>query len=316
MRRGVGAQHLLDGGAEGRVVATGLFDDARALRRRTFQRGFEDGPRLREHLGPAASGDARSLMARLTPYSGGSGGQYHPVRPTCGTHSRGGGDYRLAHPVASGDDRPATGCSPWCSPQLQQLAARLLRRERPDHTLEPNAVVNELYLRLIGSQPVSYQDRAHFFAIAAQTMRRILIDHARARVADKRGGDQRRVPLSDVEGWGAATSGEALLDLDTQLSALAAADPRAARVVELRFFGGLREEDVAEVLQCPSSRSNATGRPPAPGWRRASQPPVILADRGCRYTEQCDATEESPRWRAFQPREGLVSKSIFALLMC
>ena len=134
-------------------------------------------------------------------------------------------------------------------PQLQQLAARLLRRERPDHTLEPNAVVNELYLRLIGTQPVSYQDRAHFFAIAAQTMRRILIDHARARVADKRGGDQRRVPLSAVEGWGAATSVDALLDLDTQLSALAAADPRAARVVELRFFGGLREEDVAEVLQ-------------------------------------------------------------------
>jgi RNA polymerase sigma-70 factor (ECF subfamily) len=134
-------------------------------------------------------------------------------------------------------------------PQLHQLAARLLRRERPNHTLEPNAVVNELYLRLIGNQPVSYQDRAHFFAIAAQTMRRILIDHARARVADKRGGDQRRVPLSAVEGWGLATSSEALLDLDTQLSALAAADPRAARVVELRFFGGLREEDVAEVLQ-------------------------------------------------------------------
>jgi RNA polymerase sigma factor (TIGR02999 family) len=134
-------------------------------------------------------------------------------------------------------------------PQLQQLAARLLRRERPDHTLEPNAVVNELYLRLIGTQPVSYQDRAHFFAIAAQTMRRILIDHARARVADKRGGDQRRMPLSAVDGWEAVTSVDALLDLDTQLSALAAADPRAARVVELRFFGGLREEDVAEVLQ-------------------------------------------------------------------
>jgi RNA polymerase sigma-70 factor (ECF subfamily) len=134
-------------------------------------------------------------------------------------------------------------------PQLQQIAARLLRRERPDHTLEPNAVVNELYLRLIGNQAVSYQDRAHFFAIAAQTMRRILIDHARARVADKRGGEQRRVPLSDVDGWSAATSSEQLLDLDTQLSALASADPRAARVVELRFFGGLREEDVAEVLQ-------------------------------------------------------------------
>jgi RNA polymerase sigma factor (TIGR02999 family) len=134
-------------------------------------------------------------------------------------------------------------------PHLQQLAARLLRRERPDHTLEPNAVVNELYLRLIGHQPESFQDRAHFFAIAAQTMRRILIDHARARVADKRGGDHRRVSLAAVDGWEGAVSSEQLLDLDTQLSALAAADPRAARVVELRFFGGLTEEDVAEVLQ-------------------------------------------------------------------
>ena len=134
-------------------------------------------------------------------------------------------------------------------PELRQMAARLLRRERPDHTLEPNAVVSELYLRLTGGQPVSYQDRAHFFAIAAQTMRRVLIDHARARVAEKRGGHQRRVPLSDVDGWNEMLSSEQLLDLDAQLSALATADPRAARVVELRFFGGLREEDVAEVLQ-------------------------------------------------------------------
>jgi RNA polymerase sigma-70 factor, ECF subfamily len=134
-------------------------------------------------------------------------------------------------------------------PELRQMAARLLRRERPDHTLEPNAVVSELYLRLTGGQSVSYQDRTHFFAIAAQTMRRVLIDHARARVANKRGGEQRRVPLSDVDGWQAVMSSEQLLDLDAQLSALATADARAARVVELRFFGGLREDDVAEVLQ-------------------------------------------------------------------
>ena len=134
-------------------------------------------------------------------------------------------------------------------PQLRLIAARLMQRERPDHTLEPNAVVNELYLRLLGSQPISYEDRAHFFAIAAQTMRRILIDHARARVAEKRGGERQRVPLTDVGGWSAAIPSEQLLDLDTLLSALEQADPRAARVVELRFFGGLREEDVAEVLK-------------------------------------------------------------------
>ena len=149
----------------------------------------------------------------------------------------------------SGDERARDQLFDVVQPQLRQVAARLLRRERPDHTLEPNAVVNELYLRLIGSQPVSYRDRAHFLAIAAQTMRRILIDHARARTADKRGGVQRPVPLSDVDGWTAVTSSEQLLDLDTQLSALATADPRAARVVEMRFFGGLREEDVAEVLE-------------------------------------------------------------------
>jgi RNA polymerase sigma-70 factor, ECF subfamily len=133
-------------------------------------------------------------------------------------------------------------------PQLRQLAARALRRERRDHTLEPNAVVNELYLRLIGGQPLSFQDRAHFLAVAAQTMRRILIDHARARTAGKRGGEQQRVPLSAIDAWDASTSSEELIDLDDQLSALAAADPRAAQVVELRFFGGLREEDVAAVL--------------------------------------------------------------------
>ena len=148
-----------------------------------------------------------------------------------------------------GDERARDLLFTVVHPHLEQIAARLLERERREHTLEPNAVVSELCLRLMGSEPISYQDRAHFFAIAAQAMRRILIDHARARVAGKRGGPQRRVPLSDVEGWHAVAPSEDLLDLDALLTALAAADPRAARVVELRFFGGLREEDVAEVLQ-------------------------------------------------------------------
>jgi RNA polymerase sigma factor (TIGR02999 family) len=134
-------------------------------------------------------------------------------------------------------------------PQLRAVATRLLQRERRDHTLEPNAVVSELYIRLTGGQSVSYQDRVHFFAIAAQTMRRILIDYARARVADKRGGQQQRVGLSAIDGVPSVASSERLLDLDFLLSALARTDPRAARVVELRFFGGLPEEDVAEVLQ-------------------------------------------------------------------
>jgi RNA polymerase sigma-70 factor (ECF subfamily) len=121
---------------------------------------------------------------------------------------------------------------------LRHIAARLLQTERRDHTLEPNAVVNELCVRLIGSQPISYRDRAHFFAIAAQMMRRILVDHARARVAGKRGGHQHRVPLSGVDVLHDAPSSEELLDLNTLLSSLEHVDPRAACVVELRFFGG------------------------------------------------------------------------------
>jgi RNA polymerase sigma factor (TIGR02999 family) len=128
------------------------------------------------------------------------------------------------------------------------MAARFLHQERGDHTLEPNALVNELCVRLLGGSPITFQDRAHFFAIAAKTMRRILIDHARARVADKRGGVQERVSLSVVDGWNPVTHNEDVLMLDELLTKFEKADPRAARVVELRFFGGLNEDEVAEVL--------------------------------------------------------------------
>jgi RNA polymerase sigma factor (TIGR02999 family) len=133
-------------------------------------------------------------------------------------------------------------------PELRRIAARVLQHERPDHTLEPNALVNELCVRLMGAGPLTFQDRAHFFAIAAQTMRRILIDHARARVADKRGGVQHRVSLSAVDGWNPVVHNEDILVLDEALTKLAKADPRAAKVVELRFFGGLGEEEIAEAL--------------------------------------------------------------------
>jgi RNA polymerase sigma factor (TIGR02999 family) len=136
-------------------------------------------------------------------------------------------------------------------PELCQIASRFLHNERGHHTLEPNALVNELWIRLVGSEgseAVHYQNRAHFFAIAANTMRRILIDHARARIADKRGGLQEQVSLTAVEGWNPIAQNEDLLALDMALSKLERADPRAARVVELRFFGGLQEEEVAEVL--------------------------------------------------------------------
>jgi RNA polymerase sigma-70 factor, ECF subfamily len=133
-------------------------------------------------------------------------------------------------------------------PQLRQIAEHLLQRERADHTLEPNALVNELCIRLLGNQSVSYQDRAHFLAIAAQTMRRILIDYARAGLAGKRGGEQQRVTLSTVDGWTPVSDREDILALDAALSKLDTLDHRSARVVELRFFGGLQEDEVAAVL--------------------------------------------------------------------
>jgi len=132
--------------------------------------------------------------------------------------------------------------------ELRQMAARFLNSERVGHTLDPNALVHELWMRLVGGDPVAFQNRAHFWAIAAQTMRRILIDHARARARNKRGGPQQQVSLSAVDGWNPVTLDEDLLDLDQALSKLAGADPRAARVVELRFYGGLPEEEVADAL--------------------------------------------------------------------
>jgi len=133
-------------------------------------------------------------------------------------------------------------------PELRRIAARFLRSERLNHTLEPNGLVNELWLRLMGGADVPYSNRAHFYAIAAQTMRRVLIDHARGRIAEWRGGEQQQVSLSAVDGWSPIVEIEDVLMMDQALSKLETADPRAARVVELRFFGGLREEEVAEVL--------------------------------------------------------------------
>lgn len=130
--------------------------------------------------------------------------------------------------------------------ELRRQAARYLRRERAGHSLQPTALVHEVYLRLAG-QPVAWQNRAHFFAVAAQAMRHILVDHARRRAAVRRGGDQTRVVLADEV---AAPGGRELelLALDRCLNELAALDEQQARMVELRFFGGLSIEEAAEVL--------------------------------------------------------------------
>ena len=131
--------------------------------------------------------------------------------------------------------------------ELRRLAAWYLQRERPDHTLQPTALVNELYLKLFAGEPVEWRNRAHFFAVAAQQMRRILIDHARAHLAEKRGGGDAWLSTADADGV-AAPRAEELLELDEALRRLEELDQRSARVVELGFFGGLTEAEAAEVL--------------------------------------------------------------------
>ena len=131
--------------------------------------------------------------------------------------------------------------------ELRRMAGRHMRQERRDHTLEPGALVNELYLRLCASEPVEWQSRAHFFAVAAQQLRRILVNHARDRRAQKRGGSGVKLSLGHANGL-AAERQEDLLEVDEALQRLEALDARAGQVVELRFFGGLSERETADVL--------------------------------------------------------------------
>lgn len=131
---------------------------------------------------------------------------------------------------------------------LRRLAARCFKNEEAEHTLQPTALVNELYLRLAGYRSVSWKNRTQFFAFTAQVMRRILVDHARIRGAQKRGDGLRPIPLEKLPDI-AAPLGLDLLDLDEALTRLGALDPRAARVVELKVFVGLTTAEIAEVLE-------------------------------------------------------------------
>lgn len=132
--------------------------------------------------------------------------------------------------------------------ELRRLAHRHMRRERPGHTLQTTAVVHEAYLRLIDQKHVRWQNRAHFFAIAARMMRRILITHAQSHAYAKRGGGALKVSLDEAATLSRERAGE-LVALDEALTSLAAIDPRRSQVVELRFFGGLSNEEIAEVLE-------------------------------------------------------------------
>lgn len=132
-------------------------------------------------------------------------------------------------------------------PELRRIARQHLRAQRAGHTLESAALANEAYLKLIGAGSMRCENRAHFLALCSQIIRRILVDHARARAATKRGGHVERVPLDDVI-LGAESRGIEILALNNALELLAEIDARKARVVELRYFGGLSIEETADVL--------------------------------------------------------------------
>jgi RNA polymerase sigma factor (TIGR02999 family) len=161
--------------------------------------------------------------------------------------SRGPGDVtRLIQSWREGEQHALDELAPLVYRELRGLAAAYLRRERPDHTLQPTALVHEAYLKLVDQAHVETENRAHFFAIAANLMRQILVNHARHRRAAKRGGGNKVVLEDDAA---AVQPREIdLIALDEALDALSRLDPRQGRVVELRFFGGLTEEEIAGVL--------------------------------------------------------------------
>lgn len=154
----------------------------------------------------------------------------------------------LLHAWRNGDEAALGTLMPLVYDELHRLAHRYMMHERAGHTLQTTALVNEAYLRLIDANGVDWQDRTHFFAICANLMRRILVDFARSRGYQKRGGNVKKVALEESV-LVSPEPGVDLVKLDDALKALARIDPRKAKVVELRFFGGLSEEEAAEVLK-------------------------------------------------------------------
>ena len=141
--------------------------------------------------------------------------------------------------------------------ELHRQAARFLRKERPGHTFQTTALINEAYLKLIDQRSVNWESRTHFFAIAAQAMRRILVDYARTTRREKRGGDDIKLPLEEALTVAAEEKSVDLIALDEALNKLAEQDERQARVVELRYFSGLSLEETAEALHI--SRATVAG---------------------------------------------------------
>lgn len=154
---------------------------------------------------------------------------------------------RLLERWSAGETGALEDLLPLVYSELRRLALALMRRQPAGHTLQPTALVNEVYLRLADRQELSFENRSAFLGLAAKVMRRVLVDHARARTADKRGGDAVRVTI--VEGLLGSTERPAdVVELDGALEALAKADPRKSRIVELKYFGGLKGDEIAAAL--------------------------------------------------------------------
>jgi len=149
--------------------------------------------------------------------------------------------------LTKGNQEAAGKLIPLVYSEMRRLAGAYMRRERSDHTLQPTALVNEAYLKLVEQRGVDWQSRSHFFGIAAQVMRRILVDHARGHMRDKRGGGQKPVPIDEAMVF-APEQSEEILKLNEALDRLTKLDERQGKIVELRFFGGLTVEQTAEMM--------------------------------------------------------------------
>jgi len=154
---------------------------------------------------------------------------------------------QLLREWSNGNDSVVEELTPLIYSELRRLADSYMRRERPDHTLQPTALIHEAYLRLVDQRQPEWQSRSHFFRFAAHLMRQILVDHARARCAHKRGADAQRVPLEDADLFGAEAPVD-LMALDEALTRLASVDERKVQIIELKYFSGMTDEEAADAL--------------------------------------------------------------------
>ena len=177
---------------------------------------------------------------------------------------------------SEGDPQALECLVPLVYPELRRMARRQMARENPNHTLQTSALINEAYLKLIDCRQTDWQNRAHFYAVAAQVMRHILIDHARRYLYDRRGGGAQHVPLDEVEVIKDGRAAE-LVALDEALNALVKLDPRRSQIIELKFFAGLNAEEIGEVMNISPSTVQREWRA-AKAWLRHTMTRQITSD--------------------------------------